>query len=208
MDKNILHDITYGMYIVSSCYNGKDSGLVINTLCQVTSSDPTISICLNKDNYTNNVIKERKLFAVSILSNDTSSKTIGNFGYFSSLDKDKFSDVPYLTYDDIKVLNDNICGYLICEVVNIVDVGTHDIFIAKIKESKKLSDKVPMTYKYYHEVLKGKTPKNAPTYEEEKIKDQYKCSICGYVYDMDIPFEDLPDDFKCPICGAPKSMFK
>ncbi len=38
----------------------------------------------------------------------------------------------------------------------------------------------------------------------------YKCSICGYVYDEtkeSIPFADLPDDWRCPMCGAPKSAF-
>lgn len=36
---------------------------------------------------------------------------------------------------------------------------------------------------------------------------KYVCSECGYVYDGDIPFEDLPDDYVCPVCGAPKSDF-
>ena len=30
--------------------------------------------------------------------------------------------------------------------------------------TKKENDNIPMTYKYYHEVVKGTAPKNAPTY--------------------------------------------
>ena len=40
---------------------------------------------------------------------------------------------------------------------------------------------------------------------------QYRCSICGYVYDEDkesVPFADLPEDWKCPWCGAPKALFE
>ncbi|MGN1352327.1 MAG: rubredoxin [Clostridia bacterium] len=40
---------------------------------------------------------------------------------------------------------------------------------------------------------------------------QYKCSLCGYIYDDDveeIKFEDLPEDWVCPLCGAGKDMFK
>ena len=40
---------------------------------------------------------------------------------------------------------------------------------------------------------------------------QYRCSICGYVYDEDkesVAFADLPEDWKCPWCGAPKSVFE
>lgn len=39
---------------------------------------------------------------------------------------------------------------------------------------------------------------------------QYKCSICGYVYDEakeGVPFTDLPENWQCPWCGAPKSSF-
>ena len=71
-----------------------------------------------------------------------------------------------------------------------------------------------MTYKYYHEVLRGTSPKNAPTYRKEvssEKESKYRCKICGYVYDdskEDVKFENLPDDWKCPLCGAPKSMFE
>jgi rubredoxin len=40
---------------------------------------------------------------------------------------------------------------------------------------------------------------------------QYKCSVCGYVYDEeneDVPFDDLPENWACPVCGAPKEAFE
>lgn len=37
---------------------------------------------------------------------------------------------------------------------------------------------------------------------------QYICTVCGYIYDGDIPFEELPDDWVCPICSEPKSSFE
>lgn len=37
---------------------------------------------------------------------------------------------------------------------------------------------------------------------------KYVCSVCGYVYDGEIPFEKLPDDYVCPMCGEPKSSFE
>ena len=67
-----------------------------------------------------------------------------------------------------------------------------------------------MTYAYYHNVIKGKSPKNAPTYiaeENSTDKNKYVCSVCGYVYDGETPFEELPEDWKCPVCGQPKSAF-
>ena len=48
---------------------------------------------------------------------------------------------------------------------------------------------------------------------------QYKCKICGYIFDEDnieeglnIPagtkFDDLPASFKCPKCRMAKAMFE
>ena len=39
---------------------------------------------------------------------------------------------------------------------------------------------------------------------------QYKCDICGFVYDENkeaVRFEDLPEDWVCPICGTSKNSF-
>ena len=37
---------------------------------------------------------------------------------------------------------------------------------------------------------------------------KYVCSVCGYVYDGEVPFEELPEDYVCPICGAGKELFE
>lgn len=214
MDKLVFRDISYGMYFVSSMFDNKKVGCIINTLCQITSNNPIISISLNKNNYTNSIIKKAKVFAVSIISNDTSKEVIGKFGYYSSDKIDKFDGINYNIINDTVVVEENICGYLICNVLDIIDCDSHDIIIAKVINSKKVSNKIPMTYKYYHENLKGVSPKNAPTYIEENNNstgNKYKCRICGYIYDDSrekIKFDDLPDDWKCPLCGAGKDMFE
>lgn len=34
------------------------------------------------------------------------------------------------------------------------------------------------------------------------------CTVCGYVYDGKIPFEELPEDWVCPLCGVGKDNFE
>lgn len=216
MDKKIFRDISYGMYIVTT--NNKENknvGCVINTLTQITSNEPIISISLNKDNNTNTAIKENKLFAVSIISKDTPKEIIGTFGYHSSKDIDKFENINYEIKNDIPIIEANMCGYIIAETIDIIDCNSHDLFIAKVLDTSKIYNLEPMTYKYYHENLKGTSPKNAPTFIEEETNssttsNKYQCSLCGYIYDdakEKIKFEELPEDWKCPLCGAPKSLF-
>ena len=216
MNKKIFRDISYGMYIVNTKDKENNNvGCVINTLTQITSDNPIITISLNKNNYTNQAIKDSKVFAASILSTDTPKEVIGTFGYHSSKDTNKFENKNFELRNDIPIIEENTCGYLIAEVINIVDCNTHDLFIAKVLDTNKLSNLEPMTYKYYHENLKGTSPKNAPTFiEEETTKEttsnKYQCSLCGHIYDdakEEIKFEDLPDDWKCPLCGVPKSLF-
>jgi flavin reductase (DIM6/NTAB) family NADH-FMN oxidoreductase RutF len=51
------------------------------------------------------------------------------------------------------------------EVIDRIDLGSHSIFVADVISSEVLKTGRPMTYHYYHEQLKGKSPKNAPTFE-------------------------------------------
>ena len=36
---------------------------------------------------------------------------------------------------------------------------------------------------------------------------KYVCDVCGYEYDGDVPFDQLPDDYECPLCGVGKDQF-
>lgn len=210
---NVFRNISCGVYIVSS----KESGCVINTLTQVNSVDPLISISLNKENYTNKIIKESNKFAVSILSESATMDLIGDFGFKSSKDQNKFLNVKFELVDNIKVLTQNVVGYIICEVKEIVDCDTHDLFIGKVIESKMLNDENVMTYNYYHKVLKGTTPLKAPSFLENNLDinennaPKYQCIICGHIYDdevEEVKFEDLPDNWVCPKCRVGKDKFK
>ena len=215
MDKSVLHDITYGMYVLSSQSNGKKAGCIINTFCQITSNDLIVSASVNKQNYTNKIIKESKRFALSIISEKTNNELIKKFGFFSSENTDKFQDFNFQTIEGVPVILEETTGYLICEVINVIDCGTHDIFLAKVIKANKNNDNAPMTYSYYHKVIKGRAPKNAPTFIEEQTEvsteKKYKCMLCGYIYDdakQPVKFQTLGEDWTCPVCGVQKSMFK
>lgn len=207
---NITRDITYGMYIVTS-NNGKNVGCTINTLCQITSGDnPTITISLNKNNYTNEVIREKREFIVSIISEETNPLVISTFGFKTSKEIDKFENFEFDVDNDLPILKENTIGYIRCKVLDIVDCGTHDIFISEVINGDKFNNLVPMTYKYYHEVIKGKAPKTAPTFHNDDLElktsesgeEVWVCSICGYVHKG-----PMSDDFKCPWCGQGKEKF-
>lgn len=224
MDLEALCKIGYGVYVVCSKKGEEINGLIVNSIMQVSATPPTIAISVNKNNYTHGFIEESKLFSISVLDVDTEMDMIAHFGFESGREFNKFDDVKYSLGDSgVPVLTgDNVVANLELKVVDRIDVHTHTIFIGELVNSNNLTEKEPMTYRYYHEVKKGTSPKSAPTYQENdmhnKGEGKYICNICKYIYNPVIgdpttdiapgtSFEDLPDDWVCPVCKKGKEKF-
>ena len=108
IDNKVFRDLSYGMFVVSTKENEKNIGCFVNTVVQITSENPIISVSINKNNYTNGVIRKTNKFAVSILSEDTNPEVIGKFGFFSSKDTNKFENFKFEEIDDMPVLQENM----------------------------------------------------------------------------------------------------
>ncbi len=224
--------ISYGLYIVTTQSGNEKGGYIANTLFQVTATPPQFAISCNKDNYTTNLIRQSGLFGFSVLSEKASPALIGNFGYKSGRDTDKFTGVNYFSgKSGIPIVTDSSVAWFECKVTQSYEVGTHVIFIGEVIDNGLIDEKIKsLTYSYYREVLKGYSPKNAPTYIEkanveallndnQQNADVWQCQLCHYEYEEAkgdpisgiVPgtsFLELPDDWVCPICGADKSLFE
>ncbi len=200
MDANAMFKLSYGLFVLTAKDGDKDNGCIINTATQVTAEPNRITIAVNKNNHTHDMIKKTGVFNVSILSEDATFDTFKHFGFQSGRDTDKFAGYAdaersangllYVT----KGTNALISG----KVVEEKEFETHTLFIAEVTECRILSDVPSTTYAYYFAHIK---PKPQPT-EEKKVGSV--CKICGYVYEG----EDLPEDFICPLCKHPASDFE
>lgn len=205
MDLSVLYNINYGMYILGVMDNEKPSGCIINSVMQITSKDPIIAISINQKNYSFSLLKQTNKFSISILSEDTDPKLISRFGFYSGKEVEKFSGFDYEMFDETPIITKDTCGILICEVLSIVEAETHAVVLARLINTKTGRNKYPLTYSYYHKVMKAKTSQYAPTYQEEATSGKYVCDVCGYQHDRDIELED--NTFRCPVCGATKDHF-
>ena len=224
MDTKALYKISYGVYVVCSVNGDKMNGQIANTVIQAASEPPTIAVSINKDNLTHDYIKESGVFTAAILCQDTPLSFIGNFGFKSGRDIDKFEGINYkIGTTGAPIVTDYASAYVEVKVTKDIDVGTHTLFIGELVDADVLTEDVCMTYEYYHQVKRGTTPKSAPSYVEKKDEKsgmkKYECSVCGYVYDPEegdpengvapgTAFADLPDDWVCPICAASKEDFR
>ena len=173
MNLKALYNLGYGLYVVCSRKGDKFNGQIANTVIQVTSEPPAVAVCINKTNLTHEFIEESRVFTASILSQDTPLSFIGNFGFKSGRDTDKFEGINYITGEtQAPIVTDNSLAYLEVRVTQEVDVGTHTIFIGELVGADVLKEGEPMTYAYYHQVKRGTTPRTAPSYIEEKKEEK------------------------------------
>jgi ferric-chelate reductase [NAD(P)H] len=165
MDPNVLHNLSYGVYIASSFRPGSINGQIVNTAFQITSEPVTIAISINKNNLTHEFIESSGYFSISVLSEEAPLQFIGKFGFKSGRKEDKFKDVNYKKLPSgCPVVLDYVICYLEAKVTCKFDCGTHTLFLGQMTDSEMVKPARPMTYEYYHLVKKGTTPSAAPTF--------------------------------------------
>lgn len=216
MNEMILNSFSYGIYAIGVTDGTKMSACIANTVIQVANQPNVIALSMNHSNYSNECIRKKGWFTVSVLSEDTSGAIIGALGFSSGSETDKLKNIRYrVLAEGLPIIKENCCCWLLCKVVGTTETQTHTVFLAEVVAGSESIKGKPMTYDYYCKVLKGRAPKNAPAYREEQPDampaegESWNCMICGYVYnDPYVPLEELPDNWVCPVCGAPKSVFK
>lgn len=212
MDTTALFKLSYGLYVIGTKIDGKDAGCIVDAFVQSTSApNPTVILCSIQANQTNAAIKQTGEFTVSVIPTSVDPFVIGNFGFQSGRDADKWANVPHKYVDGLPVL-ENAAAYLRCKVTEAKELSTHTAFFCEVVDAWQGTGE-SLTYGEYQKSMKNKTGEAFKAFKENgkapaQKTEKWVCSVCGYVYDGDVPFEELPDDWKCPLCGQPKSVFE
>ena len=196
-DLTALFKISYGLYVIT-CNDGiKDTGCIVNTPIQVTSTPNRIAVTINKTNYTYEVVKRTGKMNVNCLTVNAPFSVFENFGFKSGRISNKFEGIfAPRAENGIVYLPEHINAYISLETEKFIDLDTHVMFICKLTDAKVISNVESMTYAYYHANVKPKP--------QAQKKKGYVCKICGYVYEG----EELPEDYICPLCKHPASDFE
>ncbi len=191
-DPKALFDIGYGLYVVTmQDENGKDNGLIVNTVTQVSDNPNRVAVTINKLNYSHHLVKQTGCLNVNCLSEDAPFEVFQRFGFQSGRTVNKFEgmeDEITRSANGLVILPRNVSAVISLKVDQYVDLGSHGMFICSVTESRVLSSSPAMTYAYYHANVKPKP--------EAEGKKGFVCKVCGYVYEGDT----LPDDIVCPLC--------
>ena len=198
-----MHKLTYGLFICTVVKDGKATGCIVNTAIQAASSPNTISLALNKANYTCEVLKETGVCNISVLSEKAPFELFQRFGFQSGRDVDKFDglkDAFYTVADNgIPYITQGTNACFLLKVEKQEDLGSHILFLCEPVSMSVLSNDPSCTYTYYQSNIK---PKVVGTTTDGKTI--WRCMVCGFEW----VGEELPEDYICPICKHPKEDFE
>ena len=200
MNNNAMYKLSYGLFVLTANENGFDNGCIINTAQQVTTQPNRISITVNKNGKTHDMIKATGIFNISIISEDAYFELFKHFGFQSGVSCNKFDGFKAAERSEngVLYLTAGVNSYISAKVTQEIDLGTHTMFIAEVTDADMVSDVPSATYAYYHSNIKPKPQK------KENAKTIWRCTVCGYEYEG----EELPEDFICPLCKHPASDFE
>lgn len=191
----ITRKITQGVYVLTT----EGGGCIVDAVSRASGGDqPMITVAVAKTNHSHKLLAENERFALSVLGEKADPAIIETFGFKCSKDCDKFEGVETEKVENVPVLKHTL-GYMVCEKVDAIDMGTHTLYVGRMIEGDVLDDEQPMSYAYYQEHKADLTKTTT-----EKGQTAWVCTVCGYVYYGD----EVPDDYKCPLCGLGKKYFK
>ncbi|MBQ2715101.1 MAG: flavin reductase [Clostridia bacterium] len=196
---NAMVKLSYGLFVVTTKYGKIQNGCITNTVMQVTVEPNRITCAINKENYTAELIQKSGVFNVSILSEKVDFTTFKHFGFQTGREVDKFADFEdfEIAENGIAFITKGVNAYLSAKVVDVIDLGSHLLFVADVTDQCVIDKTPSATYQYYFDNIKPKP-------EAKKTqKTVWRCNICGY----EEVAEDLPEDYSCPLCKHPKSDF-
>lgn len=205
MNVMTLNKLTYGLYAVATTKeDSTPCGCIVNTVLQVTDQNPMVLLSINKAHYTTGQILRTRRFSVSIFSQETDAKVFPALGFRSGRDiTDKFEDLTYRLEEELPILGEHCCGYLLCDVIETHDAETHVVIMARVADAFDGTSEPPMSYAYYHQEVKGKA--KAAAQSQAPAGERWVCDVCGFVYEGDLTKE--PETYVCPICKKGKQHF-
>ena len=92
MDKKAMYKLSYGLFVLTAKEDSKDNGCIINTAIQAASEPNQLSICVNKLNYTHDMIQRTGAFTISVISQNAAFDLFKQFGFQTGREADKFAD--------------------------------------------------------------------------------------------------------------------
>lgn len=217
VDLEALYKLTHGLYVLGARDENCFAGSIVDAVMQVANKPVAIALSCSNGSYTKSCIDKTGEFSLSVLCRNVEPFVVANFGFQTSRLVDKWKNVAHTVRAGVPYLNDNLASFR-CRVLHTYSLESNTLYVAEVTEAATTCrNEEPLTYLDYRSYFKNDVmdsfknylntePKEGKTMAEENKK--WVCTVCGYVYDGEVPFEELPEDWLCPLCGVGKELFE
>lgn len=218
MDENALFKLTHGIYVLGTTDGSRYVGSIVDAVMQVANKPFVLALSCGNHSYTKSCLHTAKEFSLSVLSKEADPFIVANFGFQSSRDVNKWENVEFEVLEGLPYLQKSLAG-IKCKIIQEIAFESNTLFLAEVLDCRIGSqDGEPLTYYDYRSYYKDGVikifneqkdrMKGKQMTEDKNEGKKWVCTVCGYVYDGDVPFEDLPEDWVCPLCGVDKTFFE
>ena len=175
MNRKAMYKLSYGLFVLTAKEAEKDNGCIINTAIQAASGPNQLSICVNKANYTHDMIQRTGKFTVSVLSQNAQFELFKHFGFQSGRDTNKFKTFEKCARgtNGIYYITEGTNAYISVTVNKTENLGSHTMFIGEITDMEVLSDFASVAKKEGYEQMSALFLKTADN-EKEHAKMWFK----------------------------------
>lgn len=147
LKKTVLRLFTYGLYTVTARHGVDTSLMTANWLTQCSFEPPLISLAVEVDSHSRQVIEASGVFAVNVYESGQ-RELAGSLGRTFAKHPEKLSEAVWtpgpLTGSP---LLETALGWVECRIVGRLPAGDHVLFVAEVVEAGLNREGLPLTLK-------------------------------------------------------------
>src|SRR5690349_1931184 len=137
--KKVLRNFTYGLYIVTTAHGDEHGAFTANWLVQSSFEPPMITLAVEQDAHSRQVLEASGVFAVHALRADQ-RELAGQFGRATAKVGDKLAGYATRPGSTGAPLLPDTLGAVECRVVGQLPSGDHVLFVAEIVDAHEFEE--------------------------------------------------------------------
>lgn len=153
---SILDDVNKEVYLVTTCYHGSKSGMIVTwvTLASLIPERKRVVLVLSPHHYTTQVLLQSRIFVLHRLARDQVN-LVSTFGLFSSREVDKFAQLSvHLDEGEIPIIP-GTCGWVRGNIIAHIDGGDRLVFLADVDKEEVTANTQPLFVRDLAHALPG-----------------------------------------------------
>ncbi|MFT4306530.1 MAG: flavin reductase family protein [Microbacterium sp.] len=120
-----------GVVVVTTTADGSPSGMTASSFTYVSMRPPTVLVCVNRDNRVYREITRSRVYAVNVLGG-SQGWIAQNFAVPGRSQAERFARVAHRPAQTGSPVLIDASGWLDCQVMDVVESGTHAVFVAEV----------------------------------------------------------------------------